>query len=237
MALSASNQSCPYCQYHLDGILLETANCPHCMKPIYVFGEKLLSEETATDEWLAYLRPLAISKSDFNEYRQQLSMEAGGRASINDTIWRILNSSVGKYVHDKRKLYFIYLQMAELVASEWKDPHIYLEQAERYSPNGFAFLERNSDPIDKMINLCNDAFEKEKTDATIAIRIYEFLLTKLYPHPGPYERLRVLYAKQGNFKEAIRVCKAFLSVSKKVGYESDAKRFKDWIEKYNAKIK
>ena len=184
------------------------------------------------EEWLIYLKPLGVSRSDFARHHQDLSRLAGREAPINDTVWRILNSLVTKCAQDPRKLFIIYSEMAELVASEWKDPTPYLERAARYSSNGFAELHRHKDPVDAMLLKSNEANDLEKQGKTEeAIALYEFCVRHKYPHPGPYERLRILYSKQKRYKDAIRVCKAFIGVHKKVGYPERAQRFAEWIAK------
>lgn len=228
---------CPYCNQPVGKRLFEGENCPKCDKYIYILNDKLLNEEMGITAWINYLKPLGVSRENFDEKRQELTNLGKRQATINDTLWGILNSSVTKNVGENKRLYFIYMQMAEIVASELGDPDTQLRLAERYAPNGFAMLERNPDPQNKMINMSNYAGGLEfsgKIDD--AIEIYSFLLKKHFPHPGPYERLRILHSKSGNYKEAVKVCKAFIEVHKKVGYTDDANRFNDWITKYEKKI-
>jgi tetratricopeptide (TPR) repeat protein len=214
-----------------------TNPCPHCGKTIAIYQGKLFREEDAKiEEWLTYLKPLGVDRGDFLRHRQELAQAARHEVEINDTIWRMLNSLVSKYAKDQRKLFVVYSEMAELAASEWKDPTPYLERAARYSPNGVAELRRHQDPMDIMVLKSNEAHDLEKQgDTGDAISIYEFLVKHKYPHPGPYERLRVLYSKQKRYKDAIRVCKAFIKVHKKVGYSDQAQKFAEWISKLEQK--
>jgi tetratricopeptide (TPR) repeat protein len=201
-------------------------------------GQLPTQEDKVIEEWLAYLKSLGVSRNDFEKHRQELSDVAGYKASINDTLWRILNSLVSKYPGDHKKLFLIYSEMAELVASEWKDPTIYLEQAARYSPNRMAFLQRHQDPIDAMILKSDEASELERSGKIDeAIEVYELLLKHQYPHPGPYERLRILYSKQKKYRQAIRACEAFIKVQKRAApqYPEQVQKFAEWIPKLKQK--
>ena len=103
--------------------------------------------------------------------------------------------------------------------------------------------------IDKMILLSNEAQVLERAgDLDTAVAIYEELVEQQHLHPGPYHRLRIFYAKQRRFKDAIRICQAFIHLEalkmeseKRAGerihpiYPERVKRFAEWIEKYKAK--
>ena len=239
MPFGLRKHQCPYCGEALKAKPKAKTACSHCGQPICVYKGKLLTEEGAViEEWLTYLRPLGVSKGDFERHRRELSELAGREAEINDTVWGILNSLVSKYARDREKLSLVYLEMAELVASEWKDPTQYLERAARYSPSGMAILRRTQDPIDAMLLKSHEAQDLER-DGKVdeAISIYELLVKYKYPHPGPYERLRILYSKRKRYRDAIKVCRAFISVHKKVGYSEQAQKFAEWIPKLQQKGK
>lgn len=54
---------------------------------------------------------------------------------------------------------------------------------------------------------------------------------------SPYERLRILYAKEKDWHSAIGVCRQYLNLKKKHGiFTSKEKRMQDWIEKYESKL-
>jgi len=193
----------------------------------------MIEDEATITEWLTYLKPLKISRRDFDRERTRLSQLAGRQAMVNDTIWGLLNAAVSRFAGDGRRLWICYSEMAELAASELKDPNPYLSLAGRY---GGACLQRHPDPMNVMINKNNEAYELEhegKIDEAVAI--YEWLLDLQYPHPGPYERLRILYSKQQQYKDAIRVCKAFIKIHRRVRYPEEAERFAGWIPKLEEK--
>jgi len=194
-------------------------------------------DEAIIKEWLRHLRPLRVSRRTFNRTRRQLSKLANRQAPVNDTIWAILNSLVAKHAGNDRSLYRIYLEQAELVASEGKDPSRYLYLAGQYSPTGYAELQRHEDPMDIMIRENNEAYALEKQGhIPEALAIYESLRQRRYPHPKPYERMRILYTKQKDYRKAIRACKAFIRVHKRVGYPARAERLAQWIPKLEAKL-
>lgn len=67
----------------------------------------------------------------FDAARDQLSQEFGARASVNDTVWRMLNDAVMQE-RNLEKLLYLYLKMGDLVASEGKDPQPYVKRAMAY---------------------------------------------------------------------------------------------------------
>jgi len=181
---------------------------------------------------------LKVSAADFEAHRRNLAKKGGRDPSTNDAVWSILNSLVTKHPSDRKKLALIYTEMAELAAGEWRDPTLYLSQASTYSLRGFVTLRRNRDPIDEMILRQNEARDLESQGRIDeAIAIYELLLAHAFPHPVPYERLRIIYAKEGRLQDAIRACKAFLRVEKKVGYPERAQAFREAILKLEKRIK
>ena len=103
------------------------------------------SEHDHVYQWLDRLNRLGVTRTDFNHHREELSRQFGFTASVNDTVWRILNTLVIKYARDSHLLEQIYREMAALVSQEGKDPSPYLEQAEgvRRGPAQPAATERN----------------------------------------------------------------------------------------------
>lgn len=70
-----------------------------------------------------------------------------------------------------------------------------------------------------------------------AIRAYEWLVGQHYLHPGPYQRLRLLYTQLGHRDDAIGVSYAFLDLEqvktrRGVGplYPAAAAEFSQWIK-------
>lgn len=57
------------------------------------------------------------------------------------------------------------------------------------------------------------AMEQEKTgDLNKAIQLFEELSDNAFPPSLPYDRLRIIYTKQGFYKEAMRICQRYVEV-------------------------
>jgi len=123
---------CPTCNSELIDKQTRKQKCPHCGNEILVRSGKLLTEDEAlTLDWLVRLEGFGVTRYTFVQSRDRLTDKFGKRASINDTIWGILNQLVGKYGADNSALEQIYRNMSSLVASEGKDPTPYLAEAEK----------------------------------------------------------------------------------------------------------
>lgn len=131
MGLFKSRPKCPNCDAALQSLPSRKQECPHCGRLILVRQGDLVTEEQAQImDWMTRLEVLGVSSRDFQTHHRNLSKQFGHSASINDTVWRILNSLVVQYANDKSALEHIYREMAAVVSSEGKDPTQYLEQAE-----------------------------------------------------------------------------------------------------------
>jgi len=64
-------------------------------------------------------------------------------------------------------------------------------------------------------NLRGKALEKEGR-VEEAIQLYEQNVADCVDTPFPYRRLRIIYTKQGEIDEAIRVCKAYVEASERL---------------------
>ncbi len=123
---------CPNCNQALPVKPTRKQECPHCGRCIFVRNGQLVTEEQATImDWLVHLELFGITRKDFDKHRQELSKQFGGQASVNDTLWRILNTLVVDYAKDDAALEQVYREMAKLVSSEGKDPTQYLVEAEK----------------------------------------------------------------------------------------------------------
>ena len=57
------------------------------------------------------------------------------------------------------------------------------------------------------------AMEEEKAGSiNNAVQLFEELSDNAFPPSTPYERLRIIYTKQGFYSEAIRICKRYIQV-------------------------
>lgn len=122
---------CPYCQKTLDVEPRRKSKCPHCTHIILVrHGQLVTEDEAGTQDALARLQSLGVTRRDFDETRKKLSKEFGSEASVNDTVWRILNKTVaGTRELSARR--WAYLEMAHVVSTKGRDPKPYLREAHK----------------------------------------------------------------------------------------------------------
>jgi tetratricopeptide (TPR) repeat protein len=209
----------------------DNLKCPYCGEPLHV------ETGTTAKEWLEYLKPLGVRKRDFERHYREYKKKSGKEPSINDVVWSVLASLVAKHRRNERKLHLVYLEQAELVASELKDPRVQLDLAGRYPPY-VAMLRRNQQPLDYGLAKYFEAYELERESKTDeAIALYKFLIKHRLPDDRPYERLRIIYIKQKKYRDAIRVCEAYLRTHRKNEYTArPLKKFAEWIPKLEAKL-
>ena len=67
-----------------------------------------------------------------------------------------------------------------------------------------------------------------------AITAYEAAMLDEVPTRFPYEHLRVIYRRQGQFEDALRVCKT--AVSNPFLSEKDHAHFQSWVEKFSIQV-
>lgn len=126
-----TNACCPYCSVKLDSTPKRKKKCPHCGKYIFVRNGQLMTEDDASiEDWLVRLARFDITRVDFDVHRQQLSNQFGSLASVNDTIWRILNLQTSK-IDSPHTVQTAYYEMARLVSLESRDPKPYIAEALR----------------------------------------------------------------------------------------------------------
>jgi len=127
-----TGSKCPYCNAPLEKKPARKKKCPHCGNPIFVKEGRLLTEDQKlVEEWLDRLEMFGITRQTFEQHREQLAKQFGSQPSVNDTVWRILNSLVARTVdHSQAKL--LYNEMAYLVRGEDKDPSPYLAEAAKH---------------------------------------------------------------------------------------------------------
>ena len=132
MKLFQRNPKCPTCNNALKEKPKCKERCPHCNNFILVRDGQLVTEEQAfISEWLTRLEYFGITLDNFNQTRNQLSKQFGVLASVNDTVWRILNELIIKHGTDNVSLEQIYREMSSLVSREGRDPTSYLLEAEK----------------------------------------------------------------------------------------------------------
>ena len=132
MSLFQRKPKCPTCGSSLKERPRRKQKCPHCGAYILVRSGELVGEDQAqTIDWLGRLEAYGIAQKDFDKTRKQLSRQFGGPASVNDTVWRILNSLVAEFASDAYTLEGVYRLQSALLSSEGKDPTSTLVEAER----------------------------------------------------------------------------------------------------------
>lgn len=113
-------------------VLLRKKACPYCGKYIFVRSGKLVTEEQAQIlDWLVKLEPYGVTKKQFEQERKNLSRQFGKTASIDDTVWRILNELSIEYSNDPFNLEWIRRLQSSKLAQEGRDPTTILRQAEK----------------------------------------------------------------------------------------------------------
>ena len=123
---------CPNCGLELQTKPIRKEKCPHCGGYILVrHGELVTEEQAKIMDWLVRLEVFGITRKDFDRQRDALSKQFGTRASVNDTIWRILNNLSLRTARNSALLEQVYREMASLASSEGKDPTQYLIEAEK----------------------------------------------------------------------------------------------------------
>lgn len=125
-----SSIDCPYCEFTFSSPPKRKKKCPNCGEFIFIRdGNLVTKDQSMIIDWLAKLEYYGVSRNVFEKERKQLSDEFGFKASVNDTMWRILNLLVTKHTNNPHNLKQIYQLMSSLASSEGKDPTPYLEQA------------------------------------------------------------------------------------------------------------
>ena len=132
MESSHRERRCPTCGLALDTDPTRRQECPHCGSSILVRNGELVTEEQATiADWLSRLQGFGVTRNDLEEHRKELSKRFGMQASVNDTVWRILDRLARDHASNNAALETIYRWMSTLVSSEGKDPTMYLVEAEK----------------------------------------------------------------------------------------------------------
>lgn len=83
-------------------------------------------------------------------------------------------------------------------------------------------------------NLSNGKAHEMAGQIEQAIAAYEAAMLDEVPTRFPYEHLRVIYRRQGQFDEALRVCKT--AVSNPFLSANDHTHFSSWVEKFASQV-
>ncbi len=116
---------CPYCGAVLEPKPKRGKKCTHCGEKFLVRkGAPVTQAEAAVRDWLRYLEQFRITRRDFDRHQAELTQQFGQQASVNDTVWRILNSLIVE-TRNPHTLQGVYREMARLANQEGKDPKPY----------------------------------------------------------------------------------------------------------------
>lgn len=90
----------------------------------------------------------------------------------------------------------------------------------------------------KILVLEGQAYSLEKEGKLDeAKRLYWQVINDGFTGSFPYERLRIIYAKEKDWEEAIKVCRIYVELNAFYGgYNVKTKRMQEWIRKYEAKL-
>ncbi len=129
----AEGIACPYCGHLFDKPVVRKKKCPACGNVIFIRRGHPLTEEGAKEHdtikhWLNALAPFQIDREAFDACRVRLSDRFGVKASVNDTVWSLLNSATSNQPADRA---VAYLLMAEVVKGENKDPARFILEAKK----------------------------------------------------------------------------------------------------------
>lgn len=123
---------CPYCDSKLIKEPKRKTKCPDCDEVILVRNKKPVTEdEAAKTDWMKRLDGLGFSQRDYNREHKKLSKRFGFKASVNDTVWALLNSGISNNAFNLHNQKILYWEMARMVRMEGKDATPYLKESHR----------------------------------------------------------------------------------------------------------
>ncbi len=126
-----SPTACPYCLVELEQQPSRQKKCPDCGNLIFVRkGILITKEEAEIHDVLKRLEQFGISKEQFTKHNQELTKQSDQQASVNDTVWRILNELVveKQSYFEKKQIYF---EMARFSRMEGRDTKPYIVEVAR----------------------------------------------------------------------------------------------------------
>jgi len=126
-----SPTACPYCLVELEQQPSPRKKCPNCGHLMFVRkGILITKEEAEIHDVLIRLEQFGISKQQFTKHNQELTKQSDKQASVNDTVWRILNVLAGEKqsYFEKKQIYF---EMARFSRMEGRDTKPYIVEVAR----------------------------------------------------------------------------------------------------------
>jgi len=124
---------CPYCGENLEKKPTRKKKCPHCSQYMYIrqgipYTEDQVKARDFRIRWINKLNNQGATEALFENARKSLADQFGFEPSLNDSVWRLMNSLVPKQT-DSHDLFQLYILMGEFVSAEGKDPTPYIKQA------------------------------------------------------------------------------------------------------------
>jgi hypothetical protein len=168
MGLFSKKPKCPHCDFELDKKPTRKKKCPNCSEFIFVWKGDIYTEKQVKDlkmknKWLRMLERFGATEAMFSQVGKNLSKRFGFEASVNDTIWGVMNTLTGKQ-EDLIDMVQLYLHMADFVEAEGKDPEPYIKQAMEIKEQSVKLevlgIKKDIGPIKMKItvNTCNDQY-------------------------------------------------------------------------------
>ena len=133
MEINQSSSQCPQCGEKLEKKPTRKMQCPHCSVDIIVrkgelITEKILADRKLKRKWLRTLNHYGANEELFVKNSDELSKEFGFPASVNDVLWRMMNTLTSNQ-ESLLDLELLYRHMGNFLDGEGKDPTPLYRQA------------------------------------------------------------------------------------------------------------
>jgi hypothetical protein len=163
-----SPTACPYCLIELEQQPSRRKKCPTCGKLMIVRkGILITKEEADIQNVLKRLEQFGISKQQFTKHKQDLTVQSDKQASVNETVWRILNVLVveKQSYFEKKQIYF---EMARFSRMEGRDTKPYIVEVARMElldimESGLEKVQMNNVNDDQVCEACRSVQGKTFT--------------------------------------------------------------------------
>jgi hypothetical protein len=86
----------------------------------------MIEREAEITDWSRRLEGLEVTRAQIDSHEAHLARQFGSEPSVNDLIWRVLNSLL---TGNPQTVKAAYIEMAHLARSEHKSPLPYLQEA------------------------------------------------------------------------------------------------------------
>jgi hypothetical protein len=130
-------------------------------------------------------------------------------------------------IHDEARRQMTHtLKHLHVGARDFKEIHALYQEQENWAQ----YVDRERQQLSAIMADRNRQGEKAERlgDITNAIDFYEPNVRDCFPGTHPYDRLRIIYTRHGCYADAIRVCRAYLSLPNREG--RDKFRFQQQLD-------